>query len=335
LTVDAARSLQRAAELALAGGDDRLFVRAASRLAYVVGGFHNEAARAADWMALAQKTFERTGRPPALEAWLSLQEVALHIGAGRWAACAEAAERAIAGAQREEDHVHEAEATFLLSFCRGYAQGPAAARPVVERALDLYLTWVGPGHPETAVAMASLADFRRDDGDLAAAIALGEQSLQITRSIGHPTVQLALSLDNQAERLASAGRNAEALALRREGLEVLRQVTHPPKSDVRVLAGLAITERAMGMRAEAVAHAAAANSACTAEVQQGFPDICALAQFIEAKLLVDRGRRAEAARLATRARDGFATQEFEPELRTQVETWAREVGIRLFKPAAR
>jgi hypothetical protein len=97
LTADAARSLQRAAELALAGGDDRLFVRAASRLAYVVGGFHNEAARAADWMALAQKTFERTGRPPALEAWLSLQEVALHIGAGRWPACAEAAERAIAG----------------------------------------------------------------------------------------------------------------------------------------------------------------------------------------------------------------------------------------------
>jgi tetratricopeptide (TPR) repeat protein len=335
LTVDAARSLQRAAELALAGGDDRLFVRAASRLAYVVGGFHNEPTRAADWMALAQKTFERTGRPPALEAWLNLQEVALHIGAGRWPACAEAAERAMTGAQREGDHVHEAEATFLLSFCRGYAQGPAAARPVAERALELYLTWVGPGHPETAEAMASLADYRRSDGDFAGAVAMGEQALQITRSIGQPTVQLALSLDAQAERLVTAGREAEALALRREALEVLRQVQHPPKSDVRVLADLATSERAMGLRSDAIAHAAAANAACTAEVQQGFPEICAFAQFIEAKLLVDRARRAEAARLATRARDGFAAQEFEPELRTQVETWAREVGLTLAKRAAR
>jgi hypothetical protein len=52
-------------------------------------------------------------------------------------------------------------------------------------------------------------------------------------------------------------------------------------------------------------------------------------------LLVDRGHRADATRLAGRARDGFATLEFEPELRTQVETWAREAGLSLPRPAAR
>jgi hypothetical protein len=177
--------------------------------------------------------------------------------------------------------------------------------------------------------MDSLADYRRMEGDVAGAISVGEQSLQIARSIGHPTLQLALSLDTQGGRLAQAGRLAEALALRRESREVLRQVPHPPKSDVRVLADLATTERTAGLKSQAMAHAVEANAACTAEVQKGFPDICAQAQFILAKLLLDSGRRAEAARQATRARDGFATLEFEPELRAEVEAWAREVGLGL------
>jgi hypothetical protein len=333
LTGDAAQTLQRAAELALAAGDDRLFVRAASRLAYIIGGFHNEVARAADWLALAKQAFDRTGRPPALEAWLSLQEVALHIGAGRWPACVQAAQRAVDGAKREGDHLHEAEATFILSFCLGNAEGTAVARPVAERALDLYLTWVGPGHPYTAEAIETAADYHMGDGDLAGAIALGEKVVQIGRSIGHPTLQLAMSLGAQGERLAKADRNAEALAMRRESLELMRQVPRPPKADVRVLADLATSERAAGLHADAAAHAAAANAACTAEVQRDFPDFCAYAQFIQAKLLLDRGQRADAARMAARARDGFATRQFEPALRAQVETWAREVALKLPTPA--
>jgi tetratricopeptide (TPR) repeat protein len=329
LTGKAAASLQRAAELALASGDDRLFVRAASRLAYVVGGFHNETARATDWLTLARQAFERTGSPPALAAWLSLQEVALHIGAGRWAECAKTAERAIAGARRENDHLHEAEATFILSFCTGYSAGPAAARPILERALELYLTWVGPAHPETADAMSSLADYRESEGDWAGAIEMGEQSLAITRSIGRPTLQLALGLVGQAARFAEVGRQPEALALRRESLAILRQVPHPPKSDVRVLADLASSERTAGLAREAWDHALEANAACTAEVQKGFPDVCAHAQLIHAKLLLDRKRRSEAAGQAARARDGFATLPHEPHLRERVEAWAREVGLTL------
>jgi hypothetical protein len=142
-------------------------------------------------------------------------------------------------------------------------------------------------------------------------------------------LQLALGLDSQADRLVAAGRNAEALPLLRESVALLRKVPHPPKSDVRVLADLASSELTAGLHGEAWTHALAANEACTAEVQQRFPDICAFAQFTHAKLLVSRGRRAQAVRQAVRAREGFATLEFEPKLREEVEKWAREVGLGL------
>ena len=329
ITGDAERWLQQAAELALAGRDDRLFVRAASRLAYVLGGFHGQQARAGDWLSLARQAFERAGSPPSLGPWLDLQQVGVLIGAGRWDECAKVAERAVAGARRLGDRFHDAEASFLLAHCRRFTPDTDQLLAAVEQALQRYLDVAGPDHPETANAMGAVSYYRWLIGDLKGSLPLREQSIAVNREIGRPTLQLANALENQAKLLAELGRDREALAARREAWDILNRVPHPPTGNIRILAGLAASERSTGLRSDAYRHARQAAAACTDKVFQTFPDACAFAHFVHAQLLLDRGQRGLAARQAARARDGFATLPIARRLRAQVESWATQAGIAL------
>jgi hypothetical protein len=333
LAADAESSLRRSAELAVTGRDDRLFIRAASRLSFALGALPEQGARAMDWLALARRTFERIGSPEVLSAWLDLQELAVLVGAGRWDECATTTARAQAGERRLGDRLHEAEAAGALAFCRSYRRPLDEVMTAAQAALQLSLLAYGPEHPETANAMGTLSWFRWLAGDHAAALALASESLRVIRALGQPTPQLANALDQQAKILFELGREREALQLRLEARTILERVRHQPTSEAELLAGLASSEEKAGLEADAFRDARRASALCTPERVTAAADSCAFAQFVDARVLARRGQRAEATRQAGLARDGFATLPVTRRLREQVEQWARNAGLAL-PPAA-
>ena len=285
----AEQSLQRAAELALQGRDDRLFVRAASRLAHTIGRFPEQRERARDWMSLARQAYERAGRPASLTAWVELMQLGVLVGAGRWDECSAVGERALAEARRQGNAFLEAEAAYTLAYCQEHSRSPEEVVRVYEAAVERYTALVGPDHPETANAQGSLVWARWISGDLPGALTLSEKRLATNRALGRPTVQLASALANHALILSELGRENEALAARREALGIVRAGPHRTISNIKITAGLASSERAMGAKAHAFAHASEAVAACSPEVERDFAEVCALAFLSHAQVLSDRG----------------------------------------------
>jgi tetratricopeptide (TPR) repeat protein len=320
--LEAEVALQQAAELALAGHHDRLFIRAASRLAFVLGGYDKQTDRARDWLRLAQQAYDRVGRPAALEGWLALQETGLQLGGGHYRQCAETAARAVAGLRRAADRFHETEAAFLLAECESYSQGIDQVLTSFDAALKLHMSTFGPDHPDTGTAMDGLAYARWLAGDFAGALALAEQSLRIDESQAAPTLQLVFGHEYLARVLEELGRDEDALAHRLKARDFLKGVPHRPISDAEIFSGLAQSERKTGRLREAFADAASAVAACTPAVDAAWPHRCAPAHFAYAQVLADRGQRDLAVQHATRARDGYSLHPAERRLRERVLAWA-------------
>jgi tetratricopeptide (TPR) repeat protein len=319
-------ALQKAAELALASNHDRLFIRAASRLAFVLGGYDKQRDRALDWLRLATQAFDRAGRPPALEGWLALQETGLWLGAGRYDECGEAAARAVAGTRRQGDRFREAEAAFLLAECRSYRVSVEESLQDNQRALELSLAAFGPDHPNTGTVQGGVAYAHWLAGDFAAGLPSAQSSVTVAEAAG-PTLELAMSFEYRAKLLEGLGRDGEALADRQKALQMVQRVPHRPISEADILAGLSSSERKTGQPAEAWDHARRAVALCTPEVERGWPHRCAPTHFAHAQVLADRGQRAEAAREGARARDGWSLHPSERRLRDQVVSWAASSGL--------
>ncbi len=137
-------TLKRAAEVALAARDDRLFARAAGRLALVLGAFLEQRGRAEDWLSLARRSHERAGRPAALGVWLDLQQLGLLVNANRPDECFQVADRALAGTRQLGDPFQEAEARFLwLIGCASGTRPVEELLPAAEHSHALYLKAFG------------------------------------------------------------------------------------------------------------------------------------------------------------------------------------------------
>ena len=95
-----------------------------------------------------------------------------------------------------------------------------------------------------------------------------------------------------------------------------------------LLAGLATSERKLGMKVEAFRHAQQAIGLCTEELDRTMPFICAPTHFIYPQVLLDRGDRDGARRQAALAREGHRRPSAR-RLRDQVDAWAREVHLDL------
>jgi eukaryotic-like serine/threonine-protein kinase len=329
LRVEAERSLRQASELALVGRDDRLFIRAASRLGYLVGGLGEQPQRGRDWLALARQAFERAGRPAALAPWLELQQLGPIMDSGPWDECIATAERAVAGARRLGDPFQEAEASMLLTGCQSMTRPVDQLLVGAERALALYREAHGPRHPETVGALGAVAYYHWLAGDLARAHAETEEVVAGNRALGVRPATLAFSLAHLGDVLFELGRFDEALARRREGLAML-----PPGKQHRFVAaelraGLAASERRLGNTAAALAHARAAAAACADAVEHWS---CAPGAFVYAQLLLDGGQRAAAAEQGGRALAGWHIPIMR-RLRAQVEAWGRRAGLALAPPA--
>jgi tetratricopeptide (TPR) repeat protein len=318
--------LEQAARLALQGRDDRLFVRAAGRLALVLGAFLEQPARAKDWLALARAGYERAGRPPALALWLDLQQLGLLVNAPAAAECQAISERALTVARAIGDSYQEAEASFLsLIACVEKSRPIAEVVAAAERSHALYLRSFGPQHPETAMALGGVAHNSWLAGDAARAVPLLEESLRVLRPLQESTA-IASGLCWLGRALADSGRPQEALDRHREALAILRAERLPLSAAVDVLAGLADAERLMGLGDEARAHAREAVRICEsrADLKDGYE--CGLAHFANARLLAAQGRRAAAAGEAARAQAPFAAAPSLERLRREVERLTAELG---------
>ena len=322
---DSAVSLQRSAELALQGRDDRLFVKAASRLAYLFGVLIDEPARSADWMQLARRAFDRVGRPEVLGAWLDVQQIGMAVSGKRWRECADVAARAAEASRHQAHHHNESEALFMRAYCLEFFAPPVEVEQAIEQSYRNYLRWVGPRHADTADAVGTLALAHWYRGDSQGGLPLIEESIRILKA-HPPSVQMPMAHETLARILSDLGREREALAARQKGLELLAKVPHRRHTPTWLLAGLASSERKLGMKAEAFRHAQQAIGLCSEELDRDMPFICAPTHFIYAQVLLDRGDRGEARRQAALAREGHRTPSAHRQ-REQVNAWAREVHL--------
>jgi tetratricopeptide (TPR) repeat protein len=125
----------------------------------------------------------------------------------------------------------------------------AEAKPLLERALAIRETVLGPEHPDTATSLISLASLRQTEGDLVDARRLSERALAIReKSLGLEHPETAIVLNNLLAGLARAqGDLATARALCERALAIREKALGPEHPDTaRSLNDLSSVLRCLG-----------------------------------------------------------------------------------------
>ncbi|MEU9478570.1 tetratricopeptide repeat protein, partial [Streptomyces sp. NPDC048191] len=182
------------------------------------------------------------GSPEEVNTWPRWQELWPHIRA------VSAHHHATSPGRELADLIGQA-AHYL--WARGQAQ---EALPLVERALRITESALGPEHPSTAVRLGNLARTYSDLGRPAEALPLEERALQIAeRVLGPEHPDTAIRLGNLATTYSDLGRHAEALPLEERALQIAERVLGPEHPDTaNRLGNLASTYSDLGRHAEAV-----------------------------------------------------------------------------------
>ncbi|HZF07533.1 MAG TPA: serine/threonine-protein kinase [Thermoanaerobaculia bacterium] len=130
---------------------------------------------------------------------------------------------------------------------------PAAAQPLLERALALRRRASGADSPEYAESLEHLASLRYERSDLAGALALLRQALAIERRrLPAGDVAVAKTLNLMGQMLTDTGTPAEIEPLHREALAIARRAEGP--------AGPTVAESLLGLSHVATARGAYARA---------------------------------------------------------------------------
>jgi tetratricopeptide (TPR) repeat protein len=163
-----------------------------------------------------------------------------------WTTCQTLLPHALAALdQATEQQCDDLSTSLLLDRVAGYLHTRsefAAARPLLERALEIRERVLGPDHPHTAISLAKLAWLLRDQGETAAG-PLFKRAVEISeRVLGPDHPQTAASLNNLAGLLRDQGELAAARPLFERALEISERVLGPDHpqtaSSLNNLAGL-------------------------------------------------------------------------------------------------
>ncbi|HEV7259491.1 MAG TPA: tetratricopeptide repeat protein [Bosea sp. (in: a-proteobacteria)] len=129
----------------------------------------------------------------------------------------------------------------------------AGARPLLERALAIFVATAGSEHPATALALNDLGSLMKDIGDYAGARPLCEQALAINEKVLGPDAPMTgRSVNDLGLLLHATGAYGEALVLLRRAL-ALAEREHGPESAATGIAlnNLGLVLRDMSDLAEA------------------------------------------------------------------------------------
>jgi tetratricopeptide (TPR) repeat protein len=133
------------------------------------------------------------------------------------------------------DAIAYTESADLLDRAGGYFHGQgayAAARSLVERALAIRESVLGPEHPDTASSLNALVALLRAQGDLASARGLQERALAISEKVfGSEHRITALSLNNLARVLQDQGDLAGARPLIERAVVIRERALGPEHPD--------------------------------------------------------------------------------------------------------
>jgi tetratricopeptide (TPR) repeat protein len=153
----------------------------------------------------------------------------------RWPLCARLLPHVQVVLDLVEELVEPESVSWLLEATGRYLQVRgelAAARPLLERALEIRERVLGPDHPYTAASLNNLALLLQDQGELAAARPLLERTLAIRdRVLGPDHPDTASSLNNLAGLLQDQGELAAARPLYERALDIRERVLGPDRPD--------------------------------------------------------------------------------------------------------
>jgi tetratricopeptide (TPR) repeat protein len=127
------------------------------------------------------------------------------------------------------------------------------AQSLLEQAVEIQRTVLGPGHAETLASMNALAVGLEEEGRLPEAEKLARQTLATARqTLGAKNADTLKSMNTLDSILTEEGKYAEAEKLARETVDSARSLLGPEDPDsVKYLASLAVVENALGRFPEA------------------------------------------------------------------------------------
>jgi tetratricopeptide (TPR) repeat protein len=246
---EAADTLARAVDAAVAGGDDPTAAEALVHLVRVHGYQRADHERAHYYGRLATAALARLGEPAELTADLADHLGRLAYQEGRHREALVLHRRALDRRRRALGDEQPEVGSTLLRLATVYADlgELEEARRLAEHAVDLYRQGYGEGHPRLALGLVHLGDLHYRGGDPAAAEAAQRQALAIRQAAlgpDHPqTADVQLRLANT---LLQEGRTGEA----RDLLGRLEAVVaehlgseHPRMADVQSSLGSVHLER--------------------------------------------------------------------------------------------
>jgi len=234
----AAETLSRAVDAALAGGDDRTAAEALVHLVRVHGYQLADHERARYYGGLASAALARLGEPAELAADLADHLGRLAFQEGEHEEALARHRRALELRRRAVGEDHPEVGSTLLRLAAVHAERGELeeAGRLTERAVELYRAGYGEGHPRLAVGLVNLGDIEYRRGDYAAAESAQRRAVAIREAaLGADHVQTADVQLRLANTLHKDGRTDEAVAL----LDRLRAVLetglgsdHPRMADV-------------------------------------------------------------------------------------------------------
>jgi tetratricopeptide (TPR) repeat protein len=324
----AEKVIQRAAEVASAADRSELAAKAWISLAFTLGVQQDAFDRAPPLLEKAEREIQRAGSPRGLLARFHRTRGVLFGRQGDTTRALTELRAALASLEGHEATLPEEYAAALNSMgllLRRTGQLPEA-RAYFERALQQFLTTLGPLHPNVTLGLQNLGLVAMEEEDFPTAVAYLERALDILAQTQPPTgLQRANVTSDLAQALDFAGQDERALATYAQA----RQAFAGPPLNASGLAAVETNLAGHFVRRGQWREAASQVSAAQAIAKDGWPaehpgwsELFAL----EALALAHTGRfeeaRAAAERAVKAAEDGGPAQAQARFARAQV-LWRR------------
>jgi tetratricopeptide (TPR) repeat protein len=195
------------------------------------------------WLRHARASAHRGAMPLRKLARIEAHTGTIHLRAGRYreAVVHQAMSVALVEADPGAEPLLVAAALVNLAVAYTELGAPAQAEPLLERALDVEESVLGPHHPDLAPTLIDLGTAVHARGDLPRARALFERAIAVLESSKSDAPALGMALSNLATILGALGDDEEALRRLRQALALFERTLGPD----HIYVAMALTNTAM------------------------------------------------------------------------------------------